>query len=216
MNRTATATKTKTKLSKKPPPAAVAAEPTVLVMRTSKADGGSHGGFRWPEAGPVEAPDWDPSPVCGHGLHGLLWGDGAYSHLQIHGDADQVLWQVVEVLAKDIVAIDECDNRKVKFPRGVVVFSKVGDFKGAADLIASRAPAGVRIHHGTSTSGNGGTSTSGDRGTGAAGEAGIIAIRYWDDVPGRYRLAVGYPGEDGIKSDTKYRVEGGKLVEVIP
>lgn len=32
----------------------------------------------------------------------------------------------------------------------------------------------------------------------------------------RNRIAVGYVGEDGIKADTWYRVETGKLVEAQP
>jgi hypothetical protein len=46
------------------------------VLRTCKADGTSHGGFRWPESGHVEAPNWMPAKECGGGIHGLLWGRG--------------------------------------------------------------------------------------------------------------------------------------------
>jgi hypothetical protein len=76
---------------------------------------------------------------------------------------------------------------------------------------------------GTSTSGVGGTSTSGDRGTSTSGvggtsqtgDVGIIVCRWHDSAAGRFRLAVGYVGEDGIKSNTFYRAnERGKLVEV--
>ncbi len=41
-----------------------------------------------------------------------------------------------------------------------------------------------------------------------AGPGGIIAIRYYED---RWRLVVGYVGEDGIKPDTWYVVKNGKL-----
>ena len=40
---------------------------TVLVLRTVNADGTSHGGFRWPDSGAVEAPDWSPVAECGQG-----------------------------------------------------------------------------------------------------------------------------------------------------
>jgi hypothetical protein len=41
-----------------------------------------------------------------------------------------------------------------------------------------------------------------------------VVIAWWDGK--RPRVAVGYVGEDGIKQDTWYGVENGKLVEVIP
>ena len=37
-----------------------------------------------------------------------------------------------------------------------------------------------------------------------------MAVRYWDGK--RYRLAIGYVGEDGIEPGVAYRVEGGRLV----
>lgn len=45
------------------------------VLRTCSADMTSHGDFRWPKRGRVEAPDWKPTAECGNGLHGLLWGE---------------------------------------------------------------------------------------------------------------------------------------------
>jgi len=53
------------------------------------------GGFVWPRSGPVECPDWDPTPKCGHGLHGVLWGEGAGNLLSWAEDAQ---WIVVDVL----------------------------------------------------------------------------------------------------------------------
>src|SRR5690348_926704 len=54
----------------------------VLALRTSRADGTSHGGFKWPESGIVEAPDFSPRKICGYGLHALLWGEGSCGHLR--------------------------------------------------------------------------------------------------------------------------------------
>src|SRR3990167_4201389 len=45
-----------------------------------------------------------------------------------------------------------------------------------------------------------------------AGKQGAIALSYFDG--GRARFCVGYVGEDGIKPDTWYAVQGGQLVEV--
>ncbi len=66
---------------------------------------------------------------------------------------------------------------------------------------------------GTSTSGDGGTSTSGYGGTSTSGYGGEIRIRWWCGSTQRYRLAVGYVGEDGIEADVAYVVrDDGRLV----
>ena len=49
-------------------------------------------------------------------------------------------------------------------------------------------------------------------GVAKAGEDGCVIVR--DDCKDRPRVVVGYVGEGGIKADTWYRAEGGKLVEV--
>jgi hypothetical protein len=87
------------------------------MVATGKANDGSMYSFKWPRQGPVECPDWDPAPVCGHGLHGLPWGHGDWSLLS---SADDAVWQVVEVETALIVDID---GKKSKFPRGTVLFS---------------------------------------------------------------------------------------------
>src|SRR5690348_404804 len=92
---------------------------TALILRSCKADMSSHGGFVWPKSGPVEAPDWNPEPVCGRGLHGLLWGEGNWGLLCSDFDAQ---WLVVEVddAPENLVKIDD---QKVKFHRGNVVYA---------------------------------------------------------------------------------------------
>ena len=90
----------------------------VYLLRTSDKDGKSHGGFRWPKEGYVEAPDWNPEPTCGGGLHGLPWGDGGWELL----DATDYtrIWQVLEADAQDVVSID---GRKSKARCGNVIYS---------------------------------------------------------------------------------------------
>src|SRR4029079_16222096 len=97
------------KRSRKPASKPAASGATVLVMRTCAADMSSHGGFVWPESGPVECKDWNKRAECGNGLHGLLWGSGQYGLLNWSADAK---WLVVEVPADSIVDLDG----KVKFP----------------------------------------------------------------------------------------------------
>ena len=48
-----------------------------------------------------------------------------------------------------------------------------------------------------------------------AGETGAFAIAWFDESTKRARLAVGIPGENGIKADIFYQVNNGQLVEVI-
>jgi hypothetical protein len=115
-----------------PAPVAAATSEKVLCLRTCPADmvaRGSHGSaswaFTWPRTGPVECPDWDPTPTCGHGLHGLLWGEGDWELLKVHGqrrreEKPDSVWMVVEVESADLVRID---TTKVKFRRGTVVFA---------------------------------------------------------------------------------------------
>ena len=106
------------------------AEGEALAVRTSKPDGSSYSeksnGFKWPKTGIVECPDWNPEPVCGGGLHGLLDGDGDYPVLSMDNDA---LWQIVKVIRKDCVEIDH----KVKFPRCEVLWT--GNMPGAMAIL---------------------------------------------------------------------------------
>src|SRR5579859_3679560 len=86
-----------------------------LMLRTCRPDGKSYGGFKWPKSGPVKCKDWKPQPTCGHGLHGLLWGEGDGSLLDWSEDA---AWLVVRVKRAEVVDI----GGKVKVPGGVVEF----------------------------------------------------------------------------------------------
>ena len=91
----------------------------VLILRTCKADMAPEyekaNGVVYPSNGWVEAPDWDPRPQCGNGLHGLLWAQGNYSLLSAKRDAKYL---IIEADAKDVVSID---HEKVKFRGGNVV-----------------------------------------------------------------------------------------------
>jgi hypothetical protein len=129
----------------------------------------SHGGFVWPESGPVECPDWEPVDECGNGLHGLLWGVGDAELLNWSPDAK---WLVVSVEASTLV--DLCG--KVKFPRGEVVHC--GDVKSATEYIRANGGDGKPIVGITSTSGDWGTSISGYKGTSTSGKWGTSISGY--------------------------------------
>ena len=189
-----------------------AVESRVLVLRTCNADMSSHGGFLWPESGPVEAPDWSPRPFCGNGLHGFLWGEGDHDLARWDEDAK---WLVVSVLGSEIIDL----GQKVKFPRGEVVccgtrleattYLIEHGGRGYA-VIGATATAGDRGtatagYAGTATAGEGGTATAGDRGTATAGEGGTILIKRWNGK--RYKFSIGYIGEDGLRPDVAYRLD---------
>ena len=162
----------------------------VLVLRTSNADGTASNDFKWPEKGKVTCPDFEPTKECGHGLHGALWGEGDGSLFKWDEDA---IWQVVEVNEADIIDL----VGKVKFPSGNVIHS--GDRLTATNLIMSVRP-GVVI---------GATVTGGSRATVTGGDGATVTIKWWGGS--RYRIAIGYVGEDGIEPNTPYIVVDGKL-----
>jgi hypothetical protein len=135
---------------------------------------------------------------------------------------------VVEVCASAIVDI----GGKVKFPRGVVVYSGTRDIATAmihdvkrGAIIGGTSTSGYKStstsgdygtstsgDYGTSTSGYRGTSTSGNRGTATSGNRGTLVIKHFDGS--RYRLRVAYIGEDGIKPNTPYKLDSeGNFVE---
>ena len=171
-----------------------AEEPVVLCLRTVNTDGTAYDGFKWPALGFVEAPDWEPTVTCGHGLHGYLRGCGDASKIEWDG-----LFQVVKVIKSEIVDLDG----KVKFPRHEVIFT--GSQKDATDILVKeygsdsnvigatvvvngegqhaivghRGKAFSTGDRGTVTAGDDGTAISaGDFGTATAGHRGTATAGY--------------------------------------
>ena len=175
-----------------------------LMLRTCQADGTSYNGFKWPKSGPVTCPDWKPNARCGHGLHGLLWGEGDGSLLDW---SETAAWLVVRVKESEAIQID----RKVKVPGGVVEF--FGARMDAIAIIQKYAPAGCIIVSGTATAGDRGTATAGYRGTATAGADGVISIQYRNGE--KHKRAVFAVGENGIEPNQPYRVdEKGQPIKV--
>ena len=209
---------------------------TSLVLRVCREDFTSYGGFVWPSAvgTVVEAPDWLQNESCGNGLHGWLYGEGDVSCVG-HWERPEAKWLVLEVQSNTIISL----GGKVKFPRATVVhvgdrlsasefilanesraaadrcigvYSKAGDNQSAVAGSLGTATAG---DSGTATAGDRGTATAGDSGTATAGDSGTLCIRWWDVDKQRYRTEVAYVGENGIKPNTKYRLDDShKFVEV--
>lgn len=127
-----------------------------LYLRTVRPDGQSYfeavrsRGFIWP-VGPssvgktVTAPDWNPTPVKGGGLHGLKWGEGDYECLT---DEPDTVWQVVFVPDGSEVGIPQEEfpvYDKYKFPSCTIVHS--GTRESATQFIYKMAPIGVRVNY---------------------------------------------------------------------
>jgi hypothetical protein len=149
---------------------------TELILRTCNANMTSRNGFKWPRSGHVAAPDWNPAPECGNGLHGFLRGEGDDSLADWSSDA---VWLVAEV--ETYVDLEG----KVKFPAAHVIFA--GSRLEAAAIVKARYPdaavigANVAVedgrvavvgYRGTATAGNCGTATAGYRGKATAGDCG--------------------------------------------
>jgi hypothetical protein len=209
---------------------------TVLVLRTCAADMTSYGGFTWPESGRVEAPDWEPLPHCGNGLHGLLWGEGDSGLANWNDDAK---WLVVEVEKESIIDL----VGKVKFPRGVVVccgtrfeataylyehggkgYAVIGGTATAGDWgtatagdwgTATAGDEGTATagDEGTATAGYEGTATAGGRGTATAGDWGTATAGDWGTITikrwdgERHRFSIGYISENGLEANVPYRLD---------
>ena len=192
-----------------------------LAIRTCGADGTSHGGFKWPsEIGSVvTCDDWNAAAQCGNGLHALLDGFGDYALLSREHDA---IWQVVEVSRAECIELDG----KVKFESCTLIYSGLmavamtimADYQTALMLnlriddpeasgYASRLAASG---YASQLAASGKKSISvcvGLGGSALAGEDGCIALAWWDRNKQRYRLKVGYAGEDGIEAGETYELD---------
>ena len=152
----------------------------LYALRTCNADMTSYDGFVWPESGPVEAPDWNPKPECGGGLHGLLMGDGDGDLLNWSDDAK---WIVVKIIGEHVDL-----GGAVKFRRGHVVHC--GARKSATDMIISLGADPARVVGAFLTGGDRSTVTGGFRATVTGGVGATVTGGRWSTVTGGYRSTV--------------------------
>jgi hypothetical protein len=222
------------KMAKKKAASKVETVEEMLFLRTCAPGGISHNGFLWPlEVGAVvTAPDWDPAPKCGGGLHGLKDGNGNAGLMNWSLDA---IW----IVFSSPFGVDLDGKWKVQ----TATIRAVGDRKSVTDFLIAAKRTGVHGgtsmsgycgtstsgycgtsmsgycgtstsgDGGTSMSGDGGTSTSGDRGTSMSGDGGSLIIYWWDGNCRRFK--VGYIGEDGLKPNTKYRLNDAHKFEEV-
>jgi len=160
-------------------------ENEILVLRNVHGDMSSYNGFVWPKTGPVEAPDWIGSDICGHGLHGLPWGVGGN---YFYCDSNTVWLLVVVDTSKDYRCgsgelLDKC-----KFKGGNVVYC--GTREEAVSILLRHAPANTPIvfasqtagDRSTQTAGYESTQTAGDRSTQKAGLNTVQITKYFDSA----------------------------------
>jgi hypothetical protein len=101
---------------------------TVLILRTCHAGFKAHGGFQWPnQVGATVRPSrWNPSNVCGDGLHGFLKAEGCGDLADWSADAE---WLVIEAEASSVVVLD--NGAKVKVPECTIAHVGRGDSAAA-------------------------------------------------------------------------------------
>ena len=170
-----------------------------LVMKVVGPDMRSYGGFLWPESGYVEAPDWDPQPACGRGLHGWLNGQGDYT-CQSFTEIDGAKWLILEV-----------DNfihlvGKVKFQSCTVVHC--GTRQTATNYLLQAGISGPII--GVTVSGGPNSRVSGGDGSTVSGGTGSVLILR--DC--NYSPKTATVGENGILPDTPYILKDGVFTRV--
>ncbi len=186
----------------------------VLCLRTCDENLRSYGGFQWPASGEVSAPDWSPEPVCGQGLHGMLWGEGDSSLMDWEGDAT---WLVVEVEEANVVDL----IGKVKFPYCNVVFC--GSRLDATSFLCSKLSNPSKVigctltggdgstltggYRSTLTGGDESTLTGGNRSTLTGGDRSILIFSFWDNHSHQKRRILAYPGENGLLVGKPYQLD---------
>jgi hypothetical protein len=159
----------------------------MLIMRTVNADGSSKNGFVYPlEIGAVvTAPDWNPKPECGGGLHGFPNGEGDGS---LANWSENSRWLIIEADLKEVV----CFDAKCKFRTGII--RHIGTIDTATKFLVKHGCNGAIIgnvvsvvkfgvatagYKGTATAGYNGTATAGDWGTATAGYEGTATAGDW-------------------------------------
>ena len=213
----------------------------VLIVRYVNSDGTSHGDFQWPltVGAEVVAPDWNPEPKCGGGLHGWPWG-------RFIGDGKDpewaATWLVVSADPKDVVDLGgkvKCRACRVEYvgswyaalamvrAGAIAHVEAVSDGKHATGDQSASSATGDRSAS-SATGDQSASSATGDQsaavvtgcgGNAKAGRFGAVALGWWNKLEQRgemrcARVGVG-DGSDGLlKADVWYSLDAtGEFVE---
>lgn len=167
------------------------------ILKSLPADRVAYGGFQWPESGYVEAPDWNPEPECGGGLHGFLNGEGDAALACLNNDA---VWKVLETDENAIVDL----GRKVKFRNCNILHSgpRAEIIRKMQELCPSSAVM-FSVQEGcddsTQTAGDGSTQTAGDDSTQKAGDESTQTAGDWSTIEGGENCTVTLFGGGKVK-----------------
>ena len=123
-----------------------------LMLKTVDDDMTSYNGFKWKKRGMVTCSDWENTPKCGNGLHGLPMGIGDSELLSWDRSAK---WLVFEALGGYIEFSDKakCEKARVLF---------CGDRKGATDYLVKHGADISKVVGAFQTGGDGSQLTGGD------------------------------------------------------
>ena len=194
-------------------------ENEILGLRTVNDDLTSYNGFKNPELGMVECPDFNTEKRCGNGLHFLPWGNGNWDLL------NKSKWQIVKVDKRSVIDID---SQKSKAPKLEILYTGGMAEAVCAVLTHPQRPIDQASSGDSSkaaSSGNYSTAASSGGDTIAmaaglnsfvkAGKKGCFATAYYDKKSKRNKIVVGYVGKNKIKPDTFYKLnDNGKYIEV--
>ena len=172
-----------------------------LFLRTCNPNGKSYGGFQWniEIGGITEAPDWNPEPECGGGLHGLLHGNGDGSCFDWRRDA---LWMVCEALGP-IVDIDH----KIKTSKAKTLF--VGDRKDATDFLINNGCNPAEVVGAFIVGGDGSTVTGGFGSNVIGGNWSVVIAGDYSFVNGGYDSKVTGGDHSTVTGGNYSTVTGG-------
>lgn len=149
------------------------------LLKTVNKDGVAYGGFRWPlEVDQlVEAPDFDPAPYCGGGLHGALDGVGNGYYFKFGDDA---IWIAAEIPA-DAVVVDLDDKVKVNKCITRCIGSRAKVTAWLAERCHGKAIIGATVTVGyrmAAIAGDSGAATAGNLGAAIVGCDGTATVGY--------------------------------------
>src|SRR5271157_2142988 len=149
-----------------------------LFLRTCNSNFTSYINFQYPnEVGAiVSAPDWDPKPECGNGLHGLLNGNGDSSLLSREESA---IWMVVEASIEECIDLDG----KYKFPKCSIKY--IGKREDTVQYLVQQGC--TFVHYSTNTGGYDSKNTGGDSSTNTGGDDSTNTGGYRSTNTGGYR-----------------------------
>jgi hypothetical protein len=145
--------------------------PLKYILKCLPADGLASNNFNWDMTvgAKVSAPDWDPTPECGKGLHGWLSGEGDPT-ASIHHTDPTAVWLI---LSTDAEVVDL--EGKVKFPHCTVEF--VGNREEAVAEMRRLVPTAA-VMYSTVTIKNGEEIRVGDYSTVNAGNHSKVTAGY--------------------------------------